>query len=400
MRLCYLCNEYPPGPCGGIGTLTQLLARRMAQAGHEVRVLGMYDGSYPGPDEFDDAGVHVRRLRGDTSRLRWIAARYRLFREVSLLVDRGEVDIIEAPDYLGWTAGWPRLNAPVLVRLSGTVTYFCGEIGGGSHPLTKWLERLALRRADYWCSESRYLADRTSSVFSLRRPAARVIYNPVECPADPGVLRDDRLAIFAGTLTEKKGIVTLLRAWPHVRSACPDAVLHVYGKDTSRADGSSMLEWLRSQIPPEVRASVVFKGHVPLDRLTDAFWSASIAVLPSRAEGFALTPLHAMTCGCATVIGSTSSGPELITNGLDGMLVNPRDAEELAAALVELFREPERARRLGRRAQQRVATEFCPDTVMALNEQLYRECIDDYQACRRVPGRSRVTNRSQPTTQA
>jgi hypothetical protein len=50
MRVCFLCNEYPPGPHGGIGTFTQMLARALVQAGHQAWVIGRYSQGHPGSD--------------------------------------------------------------------------------------------------------------------------------------------------------------------------------------------------------------------------------------------------------------------------------------------------------------------------------------------------------------
>jgi glycosyltransferase involved in cell wall biosynthesis len=335
----------------------------------------MYPQSWPGADEFMDAGVAVRRLRMSNRRLGWIQDRYRLFREVGALAARGDIELVEAPDYQGWIAGWPGLAVPVLIRLSGSVTYFCDEMGRRSDRITRWLERQSLERADCWSSESHYLAGRTRTVFEIDRPTVPVIYNPVESPRDPGVRRDGNHVVFAGTLTEKKGIITLIRAWPLVIRECSQAVLHVYGKDTRRSDGSSMRDWLCSELAPAARGSVSFHGHVTVDELHEGFWKAAVAVLPSYAEGFALTPIHAMACGCTTICGNTSSGPELVEHGVNGLLVNPRDPGDVAAAIISALKDPERAGAIGRRAREHAVSRFSPDAVLALNEALYRNCL-------------------------
>ena len=46
MRLCFECSEYPPGPHGDVGSLVQMLARGLVEAGHEVRAVGLYSVSY------------------------------------------------------------------------------------------------------------------------------------------------------------------------------------------------------------------------------------------------------------------------------------------------------------------------------------------------------------------
>ena len=63
MNILYLCDEYPPGRHGGIGTSVRLLARQMAKMGHHVVVAGLYGPGYGGANEFSDEGVKVYRFR-------------------------------------------------------------------------------------------------------------------------------------------------------------------------------------------------------------------------------------------------------------------------------------------------------------------------------------------------
>jgi len=80
VRIVFVCNEYPPGPHGGIGTLTRTLARGLAAAGHRVRAAGVYNAAYPAPDAEVDRGVEVLRLRESEGPGGWIRSRARLWR--------------------------------------------------------------------------------------------------------------------------------------------------------------------------------------------------------------------------------------------------------------------------------------------------------------------------------
>src|SRR5262249_20390765 len=128
LNICFICSEYPPGTHGGIGTMTQMLARALVERGHHVRVVGVYQSSYPGPDYQEDEGVRGWRLGEWGSRHGWLAARYRLFREVVRWSHKRAIDVVEVPDWHGWAAGWPRLSVPVIARLNGSATYFAAEL--------------------------------------------------------------------------------------------------------------------------------------------------------------------------------------------------------------------------------------------------------------------------------
>jgi len=227
--------------------MTQVLSRTLVQDGHQVQVAGIYDNQYGAPDFQDDQGVKVWRLRSSGHRLGWIPARYRLFQLVTKWVREKSVDVIEVPDYQGLAAGWGPLAAPVVARLHGSETYFAKELGVPVRPGSYWIERASLRRVDFWSSVCRYTADKTRELFRLRFEPSAILYNPVEVPSAPALSRRKNQVIFSGTLTPKKGIVSLIRAWPKVKAACQDAELHVYGKDRRAESGGSMRQALREE---------------------------------------------------------------------------------------------------------------------------------------------------------
>jgi hypothetical protein len=99
IRVGFVCADYPPGPHGGIGTTTQLLARALVRRGGAARVIGVYSPDYPAEDLADDYGVQVIRIRERPQPLGWVVARARLAHTVAGWARRGEVDVIEVPDW-------------------------------------------------------------------------------------------------------------------------------------------------------------------------------------------------------------------------------------------------------------------------------------------------------------
>jgi glycosyltransferase involved in cell wall biosynthesis len=380
MKVCFVCPEYPPGPHGGIGTLTQVMARNLVQSGHQVRVIGVYDAAYPSADYEEDQGVQVWRLREPKGPLGWLRGRLQLFSIIRRWSRQRVVDLVEVPDYRGDAAGWPALPVPVVTRLSGSASYFATEMGKQPQRTRFYLERASVRRSNFWCSESRYMAERTQRLFGLRAQPDAIIYNPVELPRDTREsLRVRNRIVFAGTLTKKKGIVSLVQAWPRVKASSPEAELHIWGKDGRHENGASMREFLQSLIPDSLAGSVQFHGHVPLDELLAAFQTAGLVVLPSYAEGFALTPLHAMAAGCPVVYTSRGSGPELIEHGRDGLLIDPDRPDEIADAIVGLLKNEALAQHLGRAGRQKVKDCFSWKTLLGQNLGFYEECLRKFR---------------------
>jgi len=218
-----------------------------------------------------------------------------------------------------------------------------------------------------------------------------VLYNPIDAddPVRSFHLSATRI-LFTGTLTAKKGIIPLIRAWPRVLERRRDAELHVFGKDGRTEDGGSMRSHLESLLPAGARASVVFHGHVPRHAVIENLHSARAAVFPSYAEAFALAPLEAMAAGCPTIFTVRGSGPELIEDGRDGLLVDPGRDEEIAEAIVSLLADDALARRLSSGGRRRVKEAFSLPAVVARNEEFFAGCIREFQPRNVVahPGRA------------
>jgi glycogen synthase len=385
MRLCFICCEYPPGLHGGVGTFTQVIARALVQAGHEVRVIGVHPEDAVALDYEDDQGVQVWRLRHSTRHGRWLAARYRIYQVVKGWAKAGEVELVEAPDHDGWFAGWPRdFCVPLLLRAGGSYSYFAHEMGKRVPLLTFRLEKMSYRQADAWIATSRYVGEVTTRLFGLRAGPDATLFNPADVPLSVGsfAARERNRVVFSGTLTAKKGVVELIEAWPLIRDECDQAELHVYGKDGTAPGGGSMISFLERCLDPKLQGTVHFHGHVSRAMLFQALSTARAAILPSFAEGFALAPLEAMAYGCPTIYTRLGSGPELITDGRDGLLVDPRAPRRIAEAVCQVLQDDSLARRLGEGGRARVLSAFALDSILPRNEAFYGQLIDRFRSRR------------------
>jgi glycosyltransferase involved in cell wall biosynthesis len=360
--------------------MIQVLGRSLVRQGHDVRVIGVYPPDYPAPDFEIDAGVRVWRLRDSAHRLGWLASRYRLYRYVSQWVREGLVDIVEVPDYQGWAAGWMKLAVPVVVRLHGSLAYFGAELQRPVGKVCYWLERASLRRADYVCSVCEYTYRMTQQAFNLSFNSSVILYNPVELvPYSPEAPRAQNRVVFSGTLTAKKGVVALIRAWTTVVKSCPDAELHIFGKDARADDGRSMQAVLCSLLNG-ARPSVHFHGHVSRQKLLEVYHTSAVAVFPSLAEAFAMAPLEAMASGCPTIYSQRGSGSELLEHGRQGLLVDPDKPEQIAEAILRVQADPSFARQLAEAGRERIRECFSVETLTPQNVAFYARCMNEFQS--------------------
>jgi glycosyltransferase involved in cell wall biosynthesis len=143
-------------------------------------------------------------------------------------------------------------------------------------------------------------------------------------------------ALFVGLAFERKGGSVLLEAWPIVRSHVPAAELIITGP--------------KRQPVKELPAGVEWVGRADRTRLAQLYQSASVFVLPSLFEPWGFVFFEAMGYGLPCIGTSCCAMPEIIEDGVTGRLVPPRDPESLAAALVELLADPDKAAAMGHAA--------------------------------------------------
>jgi glycosyltransferase involved in cell wall biosynthesis len=387
MTICFICCEYPPALHGGIGSYIQTLGRALVRSGDRVRVAGIYPAHESALEYEEDQGVEVWRFRSPAGRLGWIAARYRLFRTLARWAAEGEIDLIEVPDWEGHAALWPRLAVPVVARLHGSSAYFSVEMEYRQNPRSFWLEARSFHRADYCCSVSAYTAAKTGELFGRRREPAAVLYCPVELSGSSRpAQRDPHSVVFAGSLTRKKGIIQLIRAWPLVLAEAPEARLDIYGKDARTDDGRPMQPFLESLLEGTVGASVAFHGHVRTEQLRNIYRACQVGVFPSYSEAFSLAPVEAMAEGCPVVYSTRHSGPELIKDEVNGLLVDPDDVAALARSILRLLAADTLAGRIGEAGRAHVRQMFSADRMREKNRAFYAQCIGSFARHGRAHG--------------
>ncbi|MEU9030331.1 glycosyltransferase [Streptomyces sp. NPDC048383] len=165
-------------------------------------------------------------------------------------------------------------------------------------------------------------------------------------PLPDGFGGDGPLAVCVGRLCPQKGQDILLRAWPELLGAVPEARLALVGDGP---DG----ERLRRTAPP----GVFFAGAAA--DIRPWLRAADLVVLPSRWEGMALAPLEAMACGRPVLVSDVSGARESLPSGQGRLcLVPPEDPTALAKALGRLLAEPRLLAELGEQARQHARTDF------------------------------------------
>ena len=369
LHICFICNEYPPAPHGGIGTFTQTLARALVQRGHRVTVFGMHSDRPAGTES--DGGVEVVRISRRGLPLLRFALNRRKFAEAYRRVHAAHpIDIVEGAEIDVWLLSRSLPGVKVL-RMHGGPTFFATGIR-----IQVLKEGWGLRAVQHLCAVSHCVADGTRRMLKLGNRPIEVIPNPINtevfAPVTGDVAEEDGLILFAGTITERKGIRQLIQAMPRIVAEAPQAHLEVYGGEAIDPPPSEpMTPRLIQMMPAEVAAHVEWKGRVERTVLPRAIRRASICVYPSHIEAMPIAWLEGLAAGKAVVASQTGPGPEIIDDGITGLLCNPHDPDSIASAILRLLKDPELRRRLGAAAREMAMERYSLEKIVDRNLEYY-----------------------------
>ncbi len=159
-----------------------------------------------------------------------------------------------------------------------------------------------------------------------------------------------------GHLADHKGQRDLVAAAPAVLARHPQARILVVG-------AGELLEPLAAQARElGVADRVLFPGF--RSDVPSLLAALDVFVFPSHLEGLGTSVLDALALGLPVVATTAGGIPEMIEDGVHGRLVPPRDPDALAAAILELLAQPERARALGQAGRARVLAEFTAERMV------------------------------------
>jgi glycosyltransferase involved in cell wall biosynthesis len=166
-----------------------------------------------------------------------------------------------------------------------------------------------------------------------------------KAPATPFVLSVSRQVT-------QKGTDTLLRAFALVHREFSGLSLVIIGDGPVLEQNKALARTLK------IEKQTIFLGDMSRAEVLPFFEACTLFVLPSRAEPFGLVPLEAAYFKKGIVATSVGGIPEIIIDGVNGLLVEPDDPVRMSECITALLNDPHLAGRLGTRAHQKLRRGF------------------------------------------
>jgi len=413
MKVCLLLhqgNMYS----GGQGVYLHHITRELVDLGHEVHVIA----GPPYPEVVEGVQVHkvesynVYRLL-ETGRffffgrdprsffhpLNWYelatsragmfsvmaAFSFRAYRKLCELADRHRFDVVHDVQGLGYGILLIKANGiPVVANIHHPLQVDRANVVRQAPTLgekIKWvrfypffMQEIVARRLDRIITGSQNSAESVMKAFSLRPEQVAVIYDgvdtdafqPQEAPRTPGSL------LYVGNSDDRnKGARYLLEALALLKHRDD---LHL-----------TVVDRLVAYVVPTLVRELGLEGRVTLtgrlsrDELVRCYNQTQLFVSPSLYEGFGLPAAEAMACGAPVLATTAGAYPEVIEDGVSGLLVPPGDARALADGIERILGDTELQRRLGRAGRERIADHFSWRQTALRTVELY----DEVRAARR-----------------
>jgi len=376
MRVLHLTTEYPPVVYGGLGTALGGLTVALARAGVEVGVLVAGSRAaygLPAEQPLPVPRVTVERRYGLT--IFWCDDSAPMETAVRL-VQWWKPDVVHL--HVFWLADTARLikertGVPLVYHVHSLdrAEY---EIGHeGSQCLDQWdTQRQIISAADrvIVLSESER-ALLTSYVPEVTSRLA-IVGNGIDDQAPPHARRCGKRVLFTGRFVNRKGIHELLAAIPAVAAAVPDATFILAGGHRNCTAAEMRSHWIGpSQEPYSPR--IEFTGWLDARQMSRLYRDSDVLVIPSWYEPFGMVVLEGMMNGIAIVAANTGGPAEILEHERTALLVPPRDATALAAALTRVLLDDSLRSRLVAAAARQVRRKWLWSSRVSLFRGVYTD---------------------------
>jgi N-acetyl-alpha-D-glucosaminyl L-malate synthase BshA len=261
-------------------------------------------------------------------------------------------------------------NVKLITTLHGTDVTLVG-MEPSFHPIIKY----ALEQSDGITAVSKYLADKTKSLFDLDKEID-TIHNfidpgeytrkplcPCRCKLAPN---GEKTLIHISNFRPVKRVLDTIRILEKVNEQVPTNLILI-GDGPERNDAERLCRELN------LCSRVKFLGK--MTAFSDLLSAADLFLLPSQSESFGLAALEAMACGVPVIASNIGGIPELVTHGENGYMAEFGDVERMSRYALELLKNPKKWQAFSDKARSAAVEKFSADRIVDQYMALYNRLL-------------------------
>ena len=266
-----------------------------------------------------------------------------------------------------------RRYLPFITTLHGTDITLVG-LDRSFLPITQF----GIEQSDGVTAISSHLRERTREAFSIQNEI-EVIRNFVNCDVYLRVASkyeamrpnyanaSEKLLVHLSNFRPVKRVLDVIEVFGRVAKAIPSRLMLIGdGPDRSAAEHLA----LRLGVAERVH----FLGKQ--DNVNELLPLADLMLMPSEMESFGLAALEAMACSVPAIATKVGGVPELVTDGINGLLFQVGDVEGMASAAINLLRDDDRLKQMAQAARATATDYFCASRIIPLYEQYYEHILE------------------------
>lgn len=357
MNICIL-GQYPP-QVGGIATYTASLREKLIEEGHNVYVLTYPQNCSREENVFEADVVNVPVFRG----LSFIFSSYR---KLLRIIDEYDIDVVHSNYIL------PPGLVSVLTKRKKDIKIIVSVHGSDinilpNNKIIKPLIKYTLEHADDVYFVSKKLEEKAIELgIKNLEKKSYITPNTVNINKFKENENDENLfayeyhkpvVVFIGNLVKQKGLIYLLDA---KRKSQSDYVLLIYGEGEEE-------NTLKNQIEENNMKDTYLMGKTTTPEVIIP--KSDIMVLPSISEGASIVALESMACAKAFISTDTGNIREVINNYENGIIVEPKNADELSQAIDKLVNDKKLREKLGENARKTIIEKYSTMNIPYANKE-------------------------------
>jgi glycosyltransferase involved in cell wall biosynthesis len=377
----------PPIKGGAVEEYVYQLSRHLRRLGVDAVAI---DAKWNGIDveTVNINGVKILRIpvRSPTSNIkRNIAMEFQFGKTASKYLNKEDFDVIHA------NTAWAGFALAINRKRSHSFVYTChnplwpeDKVHLGER-VVRLVEGFTMRASNAVVALNKTMYRAIVEKAGVNGDKAVIIPNGVDVDYfKPGLRNDEFLSkfnleegnyiLFVGRVSPEKGVHLLLKAFSYIAQESVHVKLVVAGPLTSSFSASGMSPYARAIVEYAKRrlpGRIIFTGAVNRDELRVLYSNAHLFVLPSLAEAFGLVLIEAMASGVPP-IGSTAGGiPDVITDGVNGLLFKKGDWKDLATKMLMLINDETLRNKLAAKARETAVEKYSWQVVASKLKEIY-----------------------------
>lgn len=373
MKIVILIGRFLPTTIGGSEFSSYSIAKQLSRRGHKVDVVTILDCDLP--KESTQNGFCVHRVKTVEIPL----LRYTIYGIKSLfVVKKIKPDIIHSHTISFHAAGL----AAFLIKKFLRIPYVVWGQGSDVYLSRKksFFRKTVLKNSDAAIALTNDMKRHMQKIYDtpisvipngydsdkFENLSESNLYNKLK------IKKDEKVIIFVGRLHSIKGLSYLIEAMEIIYQKYPKSRLLIVGDGEERTNLENLVKKMN------LDKCVIFIGMVPNETVPEYMVASDVFVLPSLSEGFPLTVVEAMASGLPIVATKVRGLPEIIKDGENGFLVEPRNSEEIAKKVLLVLENDELREKISKRNKEE-GNKYEWESIVEKLEEIYFGVVSDHK---------------------